>query len=101
MCSSHAKYMNIFNTLRSELLEFAGEVAVAYPESWVTISALLGLATGVTIWGLLGFALGSVVGHAQFGLWCGLGFYSYWLAANAERINSNMDVVVDALKSLK
>ena len=90
-----------FSHLRHEVSELAGELAVTYPETWAMSWAYLGLLTGVLLYAGLGWWLGGLASHSLVGMWCGLGFYGYWLAVNAERINDNINVVVNALKSLK
>ena len=91
----------MFSHMRRDLASTAAELAVTYPEAWVFSWSLLGLITGVIGWSAIGFCLGSLMGHALVGSWCGLGFYAYFLASNADVLNARMDIWVDQLKQLR
>ena len=89
------------NNLRHSFLALIGEVSTTYPEAWCLSWTFLGMTLGVALYASIGYWIGGLAGHALIGAWCGLGFYAYWVAQNAERINARIDVVVGALRELR
>ena len=87
--------------LRSSILGFIGETATSYPEDWCMSFAYIGLAFGVAMYAGLGYWLGGFAGHPLSGAWCGTGFYAYWLAQQAEKINAGIDYQVAMLRDLR
>lgn len=82
-------------------LEFVGEVATAYPRTWIYSFAAAGMALAIAIYGGLGLWLGGLFGHPTGGMYLGLAWYGYWFLENVEEIKSQADGWVNALESIR
>ena len=78
-----------------------GDFATSHPRTWLYSFMLLGMATGLAIYGGVGYWLGGFVGHATTGMYLGTAWYAYWFATQVETISAAVDHWVQALESLR
>ena len=87
--------------IKHSVLEFAGDFATAHPKAWLYSFMLLGMATGIAIYGGAGYWLGGFVNHATTGMYLGLAYYGWWFASKVEVMSAMVDQQVALLKRLR
>ena len=87
--------------IKHSVLEFVGDFATAHPRAWLYTFMLLGLATGIAIYGGIGYWLGGFVGYATTGMYLGLAYYGWWFYSKLEMISALVDEQVTFLENLR
>lgn len=87
-------------SIQHTILEFAGEVATANPKAWIYTWAMLGVVTGLAIYGVVGWALGSLFGYGTEASYLAEAWYAFWFAQNVDALKGRVDHQVKVLEEL-
>ena len=88
------------NNIKHSALEFVGEVATAYPRTWIYSFFAAGMVFAVALYGAFGYWVGGFFGHPQAGMYLSLTWYGYWFATNVEELKLFADIQVAKLETL-
>ena len=82
------------------VLSTLGRIATRYPATWIYSFAFAGMALAITLYGWLGWAIGSAIGAPMTTQYLALAAYGFWFVGAIPQLNAICELQIATLREL-